>query len=69
LDVLEQEPQSSDSEFYTDPDIKKRVLITCHDIDQGPYIIPKLKRLIGSNIDLYIKGLKLNQIVNKSLGY
>jgi phosphoglycerate dehydrogenase-like enzyme len=65
LDVFEEEPLPQDSELYTLPN----VIITPHIAGVTPHFWDNVYQLLCDNIERFLKGLPLKNIVNKKEGY
>jgi phosphoglycerate dehydrogenase-like enzyme len=69
LDVFAQEPLSPESPFYTDEEIRRKVLNTCHTADHSTFLLEKTQRMIRENIELYVQGKQVKYVVDKVHGY
>ncbi len=65
LDVFEEEPLPPDSELYKLPN----VIITPHIAGVSPHFWDNVYELLCDNIERFLKGLPLRNVVNKKEGY
>jgi phosphoglycerate dehydrogenase-like enzyme len=65
LDVTEQEPLSKDSPLWTDP----RVLISPHVAGTDPAHMERATELFEKNLELFLAGQPMQNVVDKRAGY
>mgnify|MGYP000933761142 FL=1 len=69
LDVFVEEPLPKHSPFYTDEELKKKVLISCHSANKSESLIEGVLECLKENIEAYLDGKPLIGIVEKDAEY
>ena len=69
LDVFKVEPLPKTSPFYTDEEIKSKILITCHYACYSEAITEEIFRMFKTNLEIYLAKQPLENVVDKELGY
>ena len=69
LDVFKTEPLPNTSPFYTDEEIKNKVLITCHAACVSEALREEVFKIFKTNLELYLAGKPLENVVDRELGY
>eukprot|EP01016_Furgasonia_blochmanni_P005842 TRINITY_DN12304_c0_g1_i1.p1 TRINITY_DN12304_c0_g1~~TRINITY_DN12304_c0_g1_i1.p1 ORF type:complete len:352 (+),score=31.41 TRINITY_DN12304_c0_g1_i1:75-1130(+) len=68
LDVTQNEPLQADNPWFAE-DLRGKVLLTFHTQDQYPEIPDEIAKSFKENIESYLKGEKLNNVVDRDHGY
>jgi len=69
LDVFNNEPLQSSSPFYTDEDVRSKILMSCHAADKVEECKIKRREAFFKNFEMYRKCGKLYSLVDKIAGY
>ena len=68
LDVFEKEPLSKDSPLY-DLNLQNKILNTCHKSDHSEHLFVKRVDIVSKNIERFLNGDKLENLVDLDNGY
>ena len=63
LDTTEREPLDKGSDFYADPEVRKKVILTLHTIGLCKLFLEDLQSIVQENVVRFVKGEKLGNIV------
>eukprot|EP01017_Pseudomicrothorax_dubius_P008464 TRINITY_DN1278_c0_g1_i2.p1 TRINITY_DN1278_c0_g1~~TRINITY_DN1278_c0_g1_i2.p1 ORF type:complete len:349 (+),score=56.12 TRINITY_DN1278_c0_g1_i2:93-1139(+) len=69
LDVFSQEPLPIESPFYNDPKVREKTFMTFHTIDETTIAQEESANVFEDNLDRYISGKPLTNIVDLRSGY
>lgn len=68
LDVVRNEPTTPDRSLYS-PDLRHKLLITNHCMDNSSYYFDQLFNILEENLDNYLNDRPLKNVVNKAMKY